>query len=58
MHGVVYMGAGNMVGDALAGADVPAMVPRGSRDSFVPQEVRSNGVGSLLRTSKYVWSLV
>ena len=45
VHGVVYMGSGNRISDALAGADVPAMVLRGTRDPFCPPEVRSNGVG-------------
>ena len=43
VHGVVYMGSGNMVGDALAGVDVPALVLRGSRDPFCPPEVRARG---------------
>lgn len=41
MHGVVYMGAGNMIRDPMAGADVPAMLLRGTRDPFTPPEVRS-----------------
>lgn len=40
VHGVVYMGSGNRIGDAMMGADVPAMVLRGSRDPFCPAEVR------------------
>lgn len=40
VHGVVYLGAGNRVGDTLAGADVPAMLMIGSRDPVTPPEVR------------------
>lgn len=42
VDGVVYLGSGNRIGDAMAGADVPALVLRGSRDSFVPAEVRAH----------------
>eukprot|EP00752_Nemacystus_decipiens_P003849 g3541.t1 len=38
VHGVVYLGAGNRISDALAGASVPAMLVRGSRDPFTPPE--------------------
>lgn len=41
MDGVVYMGSGNMIGDAMKGSEVPAMVLRGSRDPFVPAEVQT-----------------
>ncbi len=39
VDGVVYMGSGNMIGDAMTGAEVPAMVLRGSRDPFCLPEV-------------------
>lgn len=39
VDGVVYMGSGNRIGDAMTGVDVPAMVLRGSRDSFCLPEV-------------------
>lgn len=41
VHGVVYMGAGYMIRDAMAGAEVPAILLRGSRDPFTPPEVRA-----------------
>lgn len=40
VHGVVYLGAGNRIGDAMSGASVPAMLVRGSRDPFTPPEVQ------------------
>lgn len=39
VHGVVYMGSGNRISDAMQGAEVPALVLRGSRDPFCPEEV-------------------
>ena len=49
VHGVVYLGSGTRIGDALAGAGVPAMLVTGSRDPFTPPEVRSDSVGRVVR---------
>eukprot|EP00752_Nemacystus_decipiens_P003850 g3542.t1 len=38
VHGVVYMGSGTRIGDAMAGTGVPAMLVTGSRDPFTPPE--------------------
>ncbi|CAM9285864.1 unnamed protein product [Ectocarpus sp. 4 AP-2014] len=48
VDGVVYMGSGNMIGDAMKGSEVPAMVLRGSRDPFVPAEVQTARKKSVL----------
>ena len=41
MDGVVYLGSGNRIGDALSGIEnLPALIIRGSRDPFCPKEVR------------------
>eukprot|EP00903_Cladosiphon_okamuranus_P006492 g6351.t1 len=47
VHGVVYMGAGNVIGNALAGANVPAMVLRGFRDPYVPAEALARSAHKL-----------
>lgn len=39
VDGVVYMGGGAMIGDAMTGAEVPAIVLRGSRDPLCLPEV-------------------
>lgn len=40
IDGVVYMGSGNRIGEAMAGLDVPALLFRGTRDPFCPADVR------------------
>ncbi|CAN0516739.1 unnamed protein product [Ectocarpus sp. 12 AP-2014] len=47
VDGVVYMGSGNMIGDAMKGSEVPAMVLRGSRDPFVPAEALARSAHKL-----------
>ena len=39
VDGVVYMGSGNRIGEALAGVDVPALLLWGTRDPFCPADV-------------------
>ncbi|CAM9223043.1 unnamed protein product [Scytosiphon promiscuus] len=54
VHGVVYMGSGNRIGDAMAGAEVPALVLRGSRDPFCPEEGLKNSAHKLPKDAETV----
>lgn len=44
MDGVVYMAGGCRSTGKLAKLDLPALMIRGSRDPFTPEEVRACGV--------------
>ncbi|CAM9222912.1 unnamed protein product [Scytosiphon promiscuus] len=54
VHGVVYMGSGNMIGDVMTGAEVPAMVLRGSRDPFCPEEALKKSAHKLPKDTETV----
>ncbi|CAM9514638.1 unnamed protein product [Ectocarpus sp. 13 AM-2016] len=54
VDGVVYMGSGNMIGDAMKGSEVPAMVLRGSRDPFVPAEALARSAHKLPKDAEIV----
>lgn len=53
VNGVVFMGGGYRTGGKLAKMDLPALLIRGSRDPFTPEEVRTACVGRFRK--KFSW---
>ncbi|CAM9500507.1 unnamed protein product [Ascophyllum nodosum] len=54
VDGVVYMGSGNRIGEAMAGVNVPALLLWGTRDPFCPAEAMEKSAHKLPKDTEKV----